>query len=42
MIKDHNVSFEIQVAMSGTEYKKWSTEDRRLKKMLDPFKKVKS
>jgi hypothetical protein len=42
MIKDHDVSSEIQVAMSGSDYKKWRAEDKRLHKMLDPFKKVKS
>ena len=43
MLKDHDVSSEIQVAMSIPEYRKWSAEHRRLREMLPPpIKKVKS
>ena len=42
MIKDHDISLELQASLSSSDFKKWSTEDKRLRKMLDPFKKVKS
>ena len=42
MIKDHDISLELQASLSSSDYKKWSAEDKRLRKMLDPFKKVKS
>ena len=42
MIKDHYVRGEIQVAMSIPNHRKWSAEDKRLRKILDKLKKVKS
>ena len=42
MIKDHDISLELQASLSSSDYKKWSNEDKRLREMLKPFRKVKS
>ena len=42
MIKDHDISDDVMEKLSSSEYRKWSTEDKRLRKMLEPFRKVKS
>ena len=45
MIKEHDVSSDVLVAMSIPAHRKWTAERNRLGKMLDPFiksKKVKS